>query len=94
MPKVLLTRPVQRTNEDDSFSNLLKAEKIEVIKIPMIRIDYPSSTQNLDRAFEQLANNTFDYCVLSSPTAIEYFHQKALDLGLNKQISKSVGLRQ
>jgi uroporphyrinogen-III synthase len=91
MPKILLTRPIQRTGEDNSFSLALNAEGIDVIEIPMITIDYPANTRQLDNAIERLAKDEFDYCILSSPTAIEYFHRKATDLGFAESIKKSVG---
>ena len=34
MPSVLLTRPLQRTGEDNTFSELLKSERIDVVHIP------------------------------------------------------------
>jgi uroporphyrinogen-III synthase len=91
MPRVLLTRPKQRIGEDNSFTAALKAEGIDVVEIPMITIAYPKDTTALDDAFMRLAKNEFDLCVLSSPTAVEYFHTKAIDLGITDAITTSVG---
>src|ERR1700730_11928100 len=91
MSKVLLTRPQQRISEDNTFSSALKAEGIDVIEIPMITIAYPHDTKLLDDAFMRLAKKEFDLCVLSSPTAIEYFHDRAESLGIDKTIRDSVG---
>ena len=71
MPKVLLTRPKDRTSVDNTFTAILKVEGIDVIEIPMITISYPKDISALTGVFEQLAIGEFDYCVLSSPTAIE-----------------------
>ncbi len=91
MSRVLLTRPQQRISEDNTFSSVLKAEGIDVIEIPMITIAYPHDTKSLDEIFMRLAKKKFDLCVLSSPTAIEYFHARAENLGVHKAIRDSVG---
>jgi uroporphyrinogen-III synthase len=91
MPKVLLTRPVQRTGEDNSFSSVLKAEGVDVIEIPMITIAYPQNATALDDALGRLAKKEFAYCVLASPTAIEFFHTKVTELGITEAIKNSVG---
>lgn len=57
----------------------------------MITIDYPKNMTSLDNALKQLANKEFDYCVLSSPTAVEYFHGRASDLGIADAIRSTVG---
>ena len=90
MPKVLLTRPIERTR-DNSFGESLRAEGIEVIEIPMITIAYPQDSSALDEAFMRLSKGEFDYCVLSSPTAIEYFDRKATDLGVAEAIKQTIG---
>lgn len=91
MPRVLLTRPIQRTGNDNTFTALLKTDGINVVEIPMITIDYPKDISSLDNLLMQLAKKDFDYCVLSSPTAIEYFHARATDLGIVDAIRTSVG---
>ena len=90
MQRVLLTRPVQRIGEDNAFSAALISRGVDVVEIPMITIDCPSNSSDLDSYFTRLANKEFDYCVLSSPTAVEYFQSKALNLGLDEAIRKSV----
>lgn len=91
MSKVLLTRPHQRISTDNTFSSTLKAEGIDIIEIPMININYPADTNALDDAFQKLSKEEYDICVLSSPTAVEYFHAKAESLGIANAIRESVG---
>jgi len=91
MPRVLLTRPTQRIGEDNSFSVALRTEGVDVVEIPMITIGFPENFQSLDDAFIRIAQGDFDLCVLSSPTAVEYFHIKAEGLGLSDTIRRSVG---
>src|SRR5207249_1035496 len=91
MMRVLLTRPLQRIADHNTFSSILKSDSIDVVEIPMITIAYPSDTRSLDDAIARLAQKDFDYCVLSSPTAVEYFHARAEDLGLANSIRTSVG---
>jgi uroporphyrinogen-III synthase len=91
MPKVLLTRPKDRISADNTFSGILKAEGIDVVEIPMITISYPKDTEDLAQVFKRLANGEFDYCVLSSPTAIEYFHAFAEELRVAEAIRQHVG---
>jgi uroporphyrinogen-III synthase len=76
---------------DNSFSTLLRSEGIEVIEIPMITIDYPKDSGALDLSLSRLSKKEFDYCVLSSPTAIEYFHARVTDMGIADSIRSSVG---
>jgi uroporphyrinogen-III synthase len=64
---------------------------IEVIDLPMIQIDFPKNTADLDDALRRLANGEFDYCVLSSPTAIEFFHHRVSDLGLYEAVKEKIG---
>jgi uroporphyrinogen-III synthase len=56
----------------------------------MITIDYPKDATMLDDTFFRLAKKEFDICVLSSPTAVEYFHQKANDLGVTDAIRNAI----
>lgn len=91
MLRVLLTRPLQRIENDVTFSAILQAEGIAVVEIPMITITYPPDKETLDNALKRLAKGEFDYCVLSSPTAIEYFHARTIDLGIADAIRSSVG---
>jgi len=91
MPRVLLTRPKQRIVEDNSFTNMLKVQGIDVVEIPMITISYPKDTTALDDALLRLAKKEFDLCVLSSPTAVEYFDMRANDLDVADQIRSLVG---
>jgi uroporphyrinogen-III synthase len=91
MAKVLLTRPLQRLSTDNTFSDMLRAEGIEVIELPMIRVKFPSDTEELDNALVRLAKHEFDYAILSSPTAAEFFHERVSDLDLSTSIRSGVG---
>jgi uroporphyrinogen-III synthase len=92
MPSVILTRPTQRlTTADNTFSTLLREKGIEVIELPMIQIDYPKDTRDLDCVLSRLGKNEFEYCVLASPTAIDFFHTRVTDLGLAESIRANVG---
>jgi uroporphyrinogen-III synthase len=62
---------------------MLQSEGIEVIEVPMVRLDFPPDTRNLDCVLGRLAKKEFDYVVLTSPTAVEFFHERISDLGLS-----------
>jgi uroporphyrinogen-III synthase len=91
MPRVILTRPTQRLIEDNSFTTMLESARIEVIELPMVRIDFPSDTRDLDCVLSRLAKKEFDHAVLASPTAIELFHERVTDLGLYDSIRTTIG---
>ncbi|MBS1903152.1 MAG: uroporphyrinogen-III synthase [Bacteroidetes bacterium] len=91
MPSVILTRPIQRLDADNTFSTLLKDAGISVLELPMITISLPKALESLDTALYRLAQAQYTYCVLSSPTAIEFFHQRVLELGLYESISATIG---
>lgn len=91
MPSVILTRPIQRANVDNTFSTSLRNEGIDVIELPMIQVHFPKDHSKLESEIRKLAKEGFDYCVLSSPTAIEFFHQKVLELELYDAIKATVG---
>lgn len=91
MPSVILTRPIQRLEADNTFSSLLKAEGISVLELPMIQISLPKTTEALDAALLRLADGGYVYCVLSSPTAIEFFHERVTTLGLFEAIVAKIG---
>ena len=91
MPSVILTRPIQRATVDNTFSILLRNEGIEVIELPMIQVQFPEDHSKLELEIRKLTNGEFGYCILSSPTAIEFFHQKVLELDLYDSIKTAVG---
>ena len=91
MARILLTRPSKRLmNEDNSFVTILREKNHEVIELPMIQMAYPADVTDLDQSLARLAANEFDYAILSSPTAIEFFHDRANDLGLVDAIRAAV----
>lgn len=91
MPRVILTRPVQRLATDNSFTSMLQSVGIEVIELPMVRLDFPSDTRDLDCVLGRLAKKEFDYVLLASPTAVEFFHERVTDLGHHDIIRESIG---
>ncbi len=92
MPSVILTRPIQRqTKEDNHFTEILSQADVKVISLPMIQIDFPKDTRDLDCALSRLAKSEYEYCVLASPTAIDFFHARVTDLGLHDAIAANVG---
>src|SRR5687767_7296495 len=91
MARILLTRPSKRlTNDDNSFVTILREKNHEVIELPMIQMAYPNDLQDLDSSLGRLAVGEFDHVILSSPTAIEFFHERANDLGVVDAIRSSV----
>lgn len=91
MSRVILTRPAQRLAADNTFSSMLQSEGIEVIELPMVRLDFPRDTRDLDCVLGRLAKKEFDYVMLASPTAVEFFHERVTDLGHFDVIRESVG---
>ncbi len=92
MPSVILTRPTQRLESpDNTFTQTLTTAGIEVFEIPMIQVDFPAETNELDISLERLASGQYEICVLASPTAIDFFHKRVLTLGLYEAISTNTG---
>ncbi len=91
MARILLTRPAKRlTGDDNSFMTILTAQGHEVIELPMINMAYPKDKTDLDSSLRRLASKEFDYALLSSPTAIEFFHDRAKKLDLVSAIQDSI----
>ncbi len=82
MPKVLLTRPAQRSQHDDLLHNKLKEAGIEVGELPMIRFTRPSDHHRLTRALLALSRGEFDITIISSPTGVDHFVEHLNDLEL------------
>ncbi len=82
MPKVLLTRPAERTTKGDLIHQRLKQAEIEVSELPMIRFTKPSDQETLKRALFALSRGEFDITILSSPTGVEHFVEQMADFGL------------
>src|SRR6187455_2491588 len=91
MPRVILTRPVQRLAADNTFTSMLQSEGIEVIELPMVRLDFPHDTRDLDCVLGRLAKKEFDHVLLASPTAVEFFHERVTELGHYDAIRETVG---
>lgn len=91
MASVIITRPKERLAGDNFFRTMLEESGIRTIELPMIRVALPDDTRALDTALTKLSKGAFDQAVLSSPTAIEFFHERASDLGLTEDIQKHIG---
>jgi uroporphyrinogen-III synthase len=82
MPSVLLTRPRVRTDVEDLLHTMLRAAGVEIVELPMINFEMTRETEALDRAFHAAARGEYDAIVLSSPTAVHFFVERANELGL------------
>src|SRR5437660_1357058 len=88
MPKVLLTRPHIRTSSSDEIHRVLGEAGIIIEELPMLRFDWPPDLSLLDRAFARAADGQFNIIILSSPTAVNFFEERARELGLLDSIAK------
>ncbi|MGI0494485.1 uroporphyrinogen-III C-methyltransferase [Alkalinema pantanalense CENA528] len=73
---VLVTRSAGQSSE---FTDLLQAQGATVVEMPTLEITPPSSWDALDREIAQL--NTFDWLILTSANAVNYFCDRLLALG-------------
>ncbi|NES99693.1 MAG: uroporphyrinogen-III synthase [Sphaerospermopsis sp. SIO1G2] len=76
---ILVTRSVGQSSQ---FSDRLKAEGATVIELPALEITPPSSWRPLDQAISQLS--TFNWLILTSGNAVEYFLKRLETNGKNK----------
>jgi uroporphyrinogen-III synthase len=82
MPKVLLTRPRARSSDEDEWHRILSCAGIIIEEIPMITFALPPDLTELDSALHRAVRGEYDAIVLSSPTAVDFFEQRAHELGL------------
>ena len=78
---ILVTRSVEQSSIQ---SDLLKAQGAIVIEMPALVITPPSSWESLDQAIVQLGSsseNPFDWLILTSSNAVEYFFNRLITLG-------------
>lgn len=84
MPSVLLTRPVARSGEEQPLNTILTQAGVRVIELPMLRFGLPRNLDELDQALVRMANGNYDYVILTSPTAVDFFQQRVEDLEMPK----------
>src|SRR5665213_203202 len=82
MPKVLLTRAHSRSSASDALHQILYDAGITLEELPMLRFEPPADVGELDRALHHAAQGEFDAVLLSSPTAVTFFEERASALGL------------
>ena len=73
---VLVTRSAGQSSQ---FSELLQAAGMQVLEMPALEIRPPASWQPLDTAIQRL--NTFDWLILTSANAVNYFCQRLARVG-------------
>lgn len=82
MPSVLLTRPLLQSSGEDTLHVLLTQSGITVLELPMLNFELPPETEELDAALHRASRGEFHAIILSSPTAVHFFKERAGDLGL------------
>ena len=73
------------------LSRLLSGNGAEVISLPVIEIQPPSSWAQLDSAVERLARGAYDWALFASPTAVKTFSERASATGLARTRVGAVG---
>lgn len=84
MPSVLLTRPQNRSGDDQPINRLLKQAGVQVLELPMLRFGLPRDIDALDLSLRRMAAGDFDYTILTSPTAVDFFQERVEELGIPK----------
>jgi uroporphyrinogen-III synthase len=88
--KVLLTRPLQRSSEEDELHRILNGAGIIIEETPMISFSLSPDSTELDSALLSVSSGEFDSIILSSPTAVYFFEERVRELGLLDEISRNV----
>jgi uroporphyrinogen-III synthase len=81
MPKVLLTRPGMRSSKEDELHRILSNAGVAIEELPMLTFSLPNDTSELDNALEKAAHGKFVLIILSSPTAVNFFEERAREIG-------------
>ncbi|MEA5553589.1 uroporphyrinogen-III synthase [Anabaena cylindrica UHCC 0172] len=82
---ILVTRSVGQSSQ---FGDRLSAAGATVIEMPALEIGPPSSWKALDQAIVDLS--TFDWLILTSSNAVDYFFQRLHTQGKNKTTLKKI----
>jgi uroporphyrinogen-III synthase len=85
MPSVLLTRPSNRAGEQQPINRLLSEAGVQVLELPMLRFGLPRDLETLDAALKRMASGGYDYAILTSPTAVDFFQERVEELGLPRE---------
>ena len=88
--KVLLTRPLARSSDEDELHRILNGAGIIIKEIPMISFSLPPDLTELDSALTRAARGKFDSVILSSPSAVFFFEQRVRELELMEAIRDHV----
>ncbi|WP_353673017.1 uroporphyrinogen-III C-methyltransferase [Synechocystis sp. LKSZ1] len=73
---IVVTRSAEQSSQ---FSQLLQAQGAQVLELPALVIQPPSSWQGLDQALAHLT--TFDWLILTSANGVNFFFQRLEDHG-------------
>ena len=71
-----------RSSEGDELHRILHGAGIAIEELPMIRFEWPVELRELDLALNRAARGEFEAILLSSPTAVNFFEERARELGL------------
>jgi uroporphyrinogen-III synthase len=90
MPSVLLTRPENRSGDDQPISRILKQAGVQVLELPMLRFGLPRDIDVLDGALAKMASGEYDFTILTSPTAVDFFQERVEELAIPKSHLEAV----
>eukprot|EP00741_Cyanophora_paradoxa_P003603 tig00000093_g3500.t1 len=83
---VIITRAASQANE---FQRLLEAEGARVLEVPSLEIVPPASYEELDAGIAGLAAGGFDWLVLTSANAVDYFFARVVTRSAELTAEKS-----
>lgn len=89
MKRVLLTRPLLRSSNDDKLHRILEDAGIIIEEIPMISFSLPPVLTELDSALHRAASGKYDGIIFSSPTAVRFFEERVRELLLMDALRKN-----
>jgi uroporphyrinogen III methyltransferase / synthase len=84
---ILVTRAAGQASE---FSQMLRSRGANVIEIPTLEIVPPTSWQDLDREIARIGD--FDWLVLTSTNAVEYFFERLHQAGKDSRALAGVNI--
>jgi uroporphyrinogen III methyltransferase/synthase len=82
---ILITRAADQNSQ---FADLLTAQGAQVIELPALEIRPPASWDGVDQAIEQI--DTFDWLILTSANAVNFFLDRLLDQGRDLRALKAL----
>jgi len=66
----------------DELHRMLSIAGITIEELPMLRFEFPADCSQLDAVLHRAAQGEFDYIILSSPTAVNFFEERAREAGM------------